>query len=400
MKSKIGRKFMKKLYQSARQAFLIVLTLVIVIAVSSLGSASTGNIVKSDLAGNWLIALHGTTGCGFSDMEADVSINTSGIGTGTLTTHGQCGDSTLSGQSFNINTMKATGSGTAGLSCGTGCGWVFDIQVSPDRSKFNLVDVNPANPGNFVEGLAARKSSSGNIAISDLTGSWQATIYGMTGCGIGTTVASFTLNSSGVANNVNEAYHTTGCGDGTANTNTFTILSLNPDGSGTAGLSCGSGCGWQFDIQVAPDRSTFNLVDVYALNPGNFQAGVAVNSSTIPDVVKTNLAGKWQFEEYGQGGCGVGSAVVTFTLNASGVASRNATTTSHSAGCGDTTTTGNTFTILTLNANGSGTANLTCGTGCGFNYDIQVSADHSVINLVDVSSANPGNFQIGTAIHE
>jgi|SRR5580704_10317280 hypothetical protein len=77
-----------------------------------------------------------------------------------------------------------------------------------------------------------------------------------------------------------------------------------------------------------------------------------------------------------------------------------ATETSHTAGCGDSTSTGNTFTIETLNADGSGTANLTCGTGCGFNYSIQVSPDRSVINLVDASSANPGNFQIGTAIHE
>jgi hypothetical protein len=388
-----------KLYQSAPPAFLVMLTLVIVIAVSSPSSASTGIIAKSDLAGNWLIALHGTTGCGFTDMEANVTINSSGAGTGTLTTHGQCGDSRLTGQTFTINSVKTNGSGTAGLSCGTGCGWIFNIQVSPDRSKFNLVDVATVNPGNFVEGLAVRKSSSGNIAVSDLTGSWQATIYGSTGCGIGTTVLSFTLNSSGIASNVNETYHTTGCGDGGATTNTFTILSLSHDGHGTAGLSCGSGCGWNFDIQVSPDRSTFNLVDVYSLNPGNFQAGVAINNSTVPNIVRSNLLGKWQFVTYGQGGCGVASTQTTFTLNSSGVAT-DAASTSHSVGCGDSTTTGNTFTIQSLNANGSGTANLTCGSGCGFNYSIQVSPDRSTINLVDASSANPGNFQAGTSIHQ
>ena len=386
--------------QTTRPGFLIALSIVMVIAMSSLGSATTGNIVKSDLAGNWLIALHGTTGCGFSDMEADVTINSSGTGTGTLNTHGQCGDSTLTGQTFNITTLQANGSGTAGLSCGSACGWAFTIQVSPDRSKFNLVDVASSNPGNFVEGLAVRKSSSGHVGLADLTGSWQATIYGMTGCGIGTTVVSFSLNGSGVGSNVNETFHTTGCGDGSSSTNSFNILSLNADGSGTAGLSCGSGCGWKFNIQVSPDRSTFNLVDVYSLNPGNFQAGVAVNNSTVPNIVKANLAGKWQLVEYGQGGCGLASSVVTFTLNAAGVAAGNATETSHSAGCGDITSTGNTFTIQTLNANGSGTAGLTCGPGCGFTYNIQVSPDRSVINLVDVSTANPGNFQVGTAIHE
>jgi hypothetical protein len=392
-------KFMKKLNQCARRAVPIVLALIIMIAMSSLGSASTGNIVKSDLAGNWLIALHGTTGCGIADMEADVSINSSGAGTGTLISHGQCGDSTLTGQTFTINSVKANGSGTAGLSCGTGCGWNFNIQVSPDRSKFNLVDVATVNPGNFVEGLAVRKSSSGKLVVSDLTGSWQATLYGSTGCGVGTTVLSFTLNSSGVASNISETYHTVGCGDGSSNTNSFTILSLNSDGSGTANLTCGTGCGWNFDIQVSPDRSTFNLVDVYSLNVGNFQAGSAINNSTVPNIVKTNLAGKWQLVTYGQGGCGVASTLVTFTLNGSGVAT-DAAETSHTAGCGDGTSTGNTFTIQSLNANGSGTANLSCGPSCGFNYNIQVSPDRSTISVVDASSANPGNFQVGTSIHE
>jgi hypothetical protein len=50
-----------------------------------------------------------------------------------------------------------------------------------------------------------------------------------------------------------------------------------PNGSGTANLSCGTGCGWDFNIQMAPDRSTFSLVDVSAANPGNDLAGVAVH---------------------------------------------------------------------------------------------------------------------------
>jgi hypothetical protein len=46
------------------------------------------------------------------------------------------------------------GSGTAGLSCGTACGWALNIQVSPDRSIFNVVDVSPSSPGNYLQGVA------------------------------------------------------------------------------------------------------------------------------------------------------------------------------------------------------------------------------------------------------
>jgi hypothetical protein len=382
---------------TSRLVLFAVLSLVTVALLSLPGSASIGDIVTSDLAGSWMIVLHGTTGCGLVDIEADVTINSSGAGTGTLTTHGACGDSSLSGQTFTINSLKTDGSGTAGLSCGTACGWTFDIQVSPDRTKFNLVDVYTKNPGNFVEGVAVLQSPSGNIAISDLTGSWQMTLYGQTGCGIGSIDANFTLNSSGAAPTVNETYHTTGCGDGTSSNGTFQIQSLNANGYGTAGLTCGSGCGWLFDIQVSPDRSTFNVVDVYPENPGNFLTGVAVNNSTAAVIVPANLAGNWQFVSYGQGGCGVASTQVTFTLNASGSATNGATT-SHTAGCGNSKSKGNSFTITSLNADGSGTAGLSCGADCGFNYAIQVSPDRSVITLVDVS--DPNNYQIATAVHQ
>jgi hypothetical protein len=359
------------------------------------GWASIGDIVTSDLAGNWVIVLHGSTGCGYVDMEADVTINSSGAGTGDLITHGGCGTSTLSGQTFTIKTLKTNGSGTAGLSCGTACGWNFDIQVSPDRTKFNLVDVSGANPGNFVEGVAVLQSPLGNIATSDLTGSWQLTLYYQNGCGIGTTVANFTLNSSGQASNVSETYHTVGCGTESVSGYTFNIASLNANGYGTAGLSCGADCGFNFDIQVSPDRSTIGLVDVS--DPGNFLAGVAVNNSTAAVISTANLAGNWLFLSYGQGGCGIGSSLVTFTLSVSGSAT-NATETNHNAGCGNNKTTGYTFTVTSLGADGSGTANLTCGTDCGFNYAIQVSPDRSMITLVDVS--DPNNYQIATAVHQ
>jgi hypothetical protein len=358
-------------------------------------SASIGNIVTSDLAGNWMIVLHGTTGCGYVDMEADMTINSSGAGTGTLITHGACGNSTLGGQTFTITSVKTDGSGSAGLSCGSFCGWNFDIQVSPDRSKFNLVDIDTKNPGNFMEGVALLQSPSGNIAISDLTGSWQLTLYGQTGCGIGTTGAVFVLNGGGTTSGVIEVYHTTICGNGSEIGYTFAVTSLNANGYGTATLGCGSGCAFDFDIQVSPDRSTIAFVDVS--DSGNFLAGVAVNNSTAAVIVPTNLAGNWQFVSYGQGACGIGSTLVTFTLNSSGSAS-NAATTSHTAGCGNPKSKDNTFTITSLAADGSGTATLTCGAGCSFTYGIEVSSDRSMITLLDVS--DPNIYQIATAVHQ
>jgi hypothetical protein len=396
--TKLARqKTMKPHRNLARLAFLGVLSLATIISFSAASSATTGNIVKSDLTGNWLITLRGTTGCGFSSMQANVTLGSTGTGTATLQMHGQCGDSTATGQTFTINTLASDGSGTAGLSCGPACGWNFDIQVSPDRSKFNLVDVSSVNPGNYLEGVAILASSSGDIVTSDLTGSWQLTLYSLGGCGIASTMVTFTLDPSGVSTNAAETSHTAGCGDSSSTGNNFTVLSMNANGSGTANLTCGTDCGFNFNIQVSPDRSTFNLVDL--TNGGNYLAGVAINNSTAGKIVDTNLAGKWQVAIYGQGGCGIASSLVTFTLSAKGVAT-NASETSHTAGCGDSKSSGNTFTVTSLNADGSGTANLTCGTACGFNYNIQVSPDRSTFNLVDVSTANPGNFQIGTAIHQ
>jgi len=381
----------------ARLVALGVFAFTTIVSLSTTSSASIGNISRADLAGKWNIALRGTTGCGAATMQIGVTLNTSGVGTGTLVTHGQCGDSSLAAQTFTITTMTANGSGTAGLSCGIGCGWGFKIQVSPDRSKINLVDVLPANPLNFVEGVAILASPNGHIDIADLTGSWQMTFFGQTGCGIGASLVTFTLNTAGTGT-ATETGHNNGCPDGTS-TGTFTVQTLNPDGSGTAGLSCGPSCGWNLNIQVSPDRSTFSVIDVSSANPGNFVAGVAVNNSTAAKVSKTNLAGRWQLALYGNTGCGVGSSLVTFTLNGLGVAT-NASNTGHTAGCGDAVSTGNNFTVSSLNANGSGVAGLSCGPGCGWTFNIQVSPDRSSFNVIDVSPSNPNNFLIGTAIHQ
>jgi hypothetical protein len=69
---------------------------------------------------------------------------------------GPCGDNTLTGQTFTITALDSHGSGTAGLSCGPGCGFTFAIQVAPNREVFNLVDVT--DPRNFWEGTAIHQS--------------------------------------------------------------------------------------------------------------------------------------------------------------------------------------------------------------------------------------------------
>lgn len=142
---------MKRLSQPVRIALLAVFGMAAALSLVTVSHA-TGNVSKSDLAGTWQIVLGGFTGCGQSTELATITLNATGAGTGTLQTHGSCGDSSLTGQTFTVSSLKANGSGTAGLSCGTGCGWAFTIQVSPDRSTFNLVDIT--DPGNFLEGTA------------------------------------------------------------------------------------------------------------------------------------------------------------------------------------------------------------------------------------------------------
>lgn len=140
--------------QSVRLAFVIGLSLVTSVLLVKPASA-TGTITKSDLSGAWQIALNGHTGCGLVGMLVKVTLNTAGSGSNaTITTHGQCTDAITPGQTFQVLSLASNGSGTANLSCGAGCGWNFNIQVSPDRSMFNLVTVDPANPGNFLGGVA------------------------------------------------------------------------------------------------------------------------------------------------------------------------------------------------------------------------------------------------------
>lgn len=121
-------------------------------------AADTEAVSIAQMAGTWRLAVSGFTGCGSSSMLFDVTLNSSGVGTnGVLTQHGSCGDSVITGQSFHITSLASNGSGTANFSCGTGCGWNLTIQVSRNRQVFNLVDVDPVNPGNYIAGTGVRQ---------------------------------------------------------------------------------------------------------------------------------------------------------------------------------------------------------------------------------------------------
>jgi hypothetical protein len=101
-----------------------------------------------------VVSLVGNTGCGLSTMQATFNLTIVAESARPLLRHGQCSDSVTTGQTFAVNTLSSNGSGTAGLTCGTGCGWTFNIQVAPDRSTFSLVDVSSANPNNYLAGVA------------------------------------------------------------------------------------------------------------------------------------------------------------------------------------------------------------------------------------------------------
>ena len=120
------------------------------------------------------------------------------------------------------------------------------------------------------------RASIGNISKADLAGPWQVSLVSAGGgCGAGTTQLNFTLNGSATTTNATEASHSSGCGNTVLTGQTFTVSALTSNGSGTAGLSCGPGCGFTFAIQVAPDRGSFTLVDM--TDPGQFQGGTAVH---------------------------------------------------------------------------------------------------------------------------
>lgn len=144
-------------YKSARLAFVALLVLVTVVTAVKLSRASIGQVTKADLAGLWQASLVGSSGCGTGSMQVNFKLDSSGAGTATIKGHSTgCGDATTTGLPITITSLSSNGSGTLGLSCGTGCGWTFNIQVSPDRSTFNLVDTFDPIP-NFWAGAAVHQ---------------------------------------------------------------------------------------------------------------------------------------------------------------------------------------------------------------------------------------------------
>lgn len=144
--------------QPTRLALFSVLILSVLTSLVRFGAAADvkarPSITVAGLAGPWQIAVVGNTGCGISSLLFNGTLNAQGKSTGTLTFNSGCGLSTTT-ERFNILSLKANGSGTAGLTCGSSCGWIFNIQVSPSKQVLNMVDVTDTN--NWLAGSAVRQ---------------------------------------------------------------------------------------------------------------------------------------------------------------------------------------------------------------------------------------------------
>ncbi len=153
------KKAMNRHYQ-ARSITLATLMVITIVSVQPGAVAQNNAKVEAvatqlgQLAGPWQITLAGYTGCGETTLLVNVTLDSSGAGMATYHGHSGCGDDRKR-VPFAINSLNPNGSGTAGLSCGSGCGWNFAIQVDRFGSIFNLVDVTDSN--NYLEGIAVRQ---------------------------------------------------------------------------------------------------------------------------------------------------------------------------------------------------------------------------------------------------
>jgi len=88
--------------------------------------------------------------------------------------------------------------------------------VKNNRKLFLRLGVSAAL--GLVTAVALVKYSSAsiaNVSKGDLSGNWQVTLYGTTGCGAADArLVTFTLNGSGPATNANSTAHTIGSGAG------------------------------------------------------------------------------------------------------------------------------------------------------------------------------------------
>jgi hypothetical protein len=112
-----------------------------------------------------------------------------------------------------------------------------------------------------------------------------------------------------------------------------------------------------------------------------------------PAITLAKLAGTWTAGIELNGGCGIGSKLVTFTLNASGTGP--ATYQYNTQECGASSGTG-TMTISSLKADGTGTAVLSINFVGDFN--IQVSPNGQVMGMVEI--VDTGNYDVGVAVKQ
>ena len=156
-------------FQRKRLGFLVFVVIVMIAAVLGIApKSSTAQVVPqpifvqptvtvSQLQGPWVITLIDNTGCGWSSSYITVTFNAAGVGTGLNRSHTSgCGDP-VGYEPLRIASLSPNGSGIMDGTC-IGCGgWIFHIQVSTDVREFNIVDVSPSNPGNYLEGTAIRQ---------------------------------------------------------------------------------------------------------------------------------------------------------------------------------------------------------------------------------------------------
>jgi hypothetical protein len=140
---------------------------------------------------------------------------------------------------------------------------------------------------------------------------------------------------------------------------------------------------------VLANGKLFNMVDVTDSN--NYEEGSAVRRGSI---TLSQLAGVWQAALFIDGGCGVGTKLVTFNLLSNGEG--DAYGTYHTPECGNNAETGS-IEITSLNPTGTGTAQVIFGS-TQFNFNIQASANGQVFNLVDITDS--GNYEEGSAIKQ
>jgi hypothetical protein len=121
--------------------------------------------------------------------------------------------------------------------------------------------------------------------------------------------------------------------------------------------------------------------------------GAAQDVKPRPEITLAKLAGTWTAGIELNGGCGIGSKQVTFTLNKTGTGT--ATYQYNTQECGASSGTG-TMAITSLNADGSGTAVLSINFVGDFN--IQVSPNGQVMGMVEI--VDTGNYDVGVAVKQ